>query len=289
MSRYHQFLKAKPVDVTNFTCERLSSNNRNKGLINSFSSERNSSFTAYLKFNSYREDSNNKKAVYLIKDGEKLVGYFSLHCGLMVKCHKKILSGISSKIKNGKIEYYIDKDVIDVTNIVPSIEIIHFCINTSYKKKKSNWSVINGMDKYSIGQYIYYKFILPIIIDAANNIGLQMIYLFCADDGSGKLIEYYRKLGFSLMDNMACIRTGYDSSLSCMTCKIIDAKKRLNYFIDENKIEDIKKYLLENKEISCKKAKDDLFLIDPQPIFDYLVKNGIAEWNNNSKKKIIIK
>lgn len=233
MSSYYQSIKAQPVEAENFTCERMAGNKINRSLINGFSSERNSAFTAYLRNYSYREDLTNKKAVYLIKDGGRIVGYFSLHCGLMVRCHKKILSGISSKTNNGNIEYFIDKDVIDVTNVVPSIEITHFCINSSYRKKKSTWTVTYGLNDYSVGKYIYYKFLLPIVINVADEIGVQMIYLFCADDGSGKLIDYYKELGFSVMDNMACIRTGYDSSLSCMTCKIVEARKQLDSFNNE--------------------------------------------------------
>lgn len=233
MSRYHQQFTKTPVEAENFMCERFSSNDTNQSLKKAFYCEMNSSFTCYLRNDSYLDDLENKKAVYLIKDGDRIVGYFSLNCGLMIKCDQKILSGISSEINNEKIEYYIDKDIIDVTNIVPAIEITHFCINSSYRKKKSTWTVTHGLKNYSVGKYIYYKFLLPIVINVAEKIGVQMIYLFCADDGSGKLIDYYKELGFTVMDNMACIRTGYDSSLSCMTCKVAEARKQLESFNSE--------------------------------------------------------
>lgn len=164
------------------------------------------------------------------------------------------------------------------------MEISHFCVNETYKKKKSNWEITNCISEYSVGTYVFYKFIVPRIIDISLKIGLQIVYLFCADDGSGKLFEFYESLSFQKMDDMACIRSEYNENLCCFTCKIETLKKDLNRFNDVQKADEIIEFLSTNKKISVNDAIKKFNISDYRYLFGMLVDKGLV---SISSKNII--
>ncbi len=274
--------KRTPVNISNFTCERFSTDRHNKNMVEGFNSDTNGSLSAYLKRSAWFEDTNNKRVVYLVKDKTKIVMFFSLQCGSLIKCHHKVLHGINHRVQDNVNEYYIDDDIIDVTDVVPAIEISHFCINDSYRKRKTEWRVKNSLVEYRIGQYIFYKFIAPILIDTSTKIGVEKVYLFCADDGSGKLIKYYNELNFDIMDDMACIRSKYDNKLKCMTCNIKTLTQAAARFNDMMKADDIITYLKQNNSLSHGQAKR-MGVQDPEYLFDQLIDKGIAVRDNVHK------
>ena len=71
-------IKRINLDVNRFVCERLCTERTNKNKIRTFSCERNPNLEYYLKQHAWFEDKNNICAHYLIKDGDKVVLYFSL-------------------------------------------------------------------------------------------------------------------------------------------------------------------------------------------------------------------
>ncbi len=279
MKRY----KKHEIEIEKYTCSRLISDHDNKAVISQFTSTINPSMAAHLQRKAWFEEQNNKRAYFLIKEGNKIVLYFSLQCGLMIKSHEKIIRGIGHRESDTGYEYFIDDDIIDVTKTVPAIELSHFCVNESYRRRKKEWIINNGPFKYRVGEYCFFQYIAPIILDIADKVGVEYIYLFCADEGNNKLFEYYSSLNFEIMDDMACVRSEYENRLLCLTQKISDLKFATVKFMDEKKANAILDYLKVHKKIKCNKIKS-IFGVNNVPILiDKLVSMGLIERDQVTK------
>ena len=281
--------KKSPIEVSKYKCARLISDHNNKSLISTFLSFKNPSLGAHLQRNAWHEEQNNKRAYYLVKEGNKIVLYFSLQCGILIKSHEKILRGIGHKETDDGIAYFIDNDIIDVTKTVPAIELSHFCVNAAYRNKKSEWTINNGPFKYKVGQYCFYQYIAPLVIDIADKVGVEIIYLFCADVGDNKLFEYYSSLNFKIMDDMACIRSEYENYLLCMTQKISDLRIFTEHFNDEKKANAILAYLKSHKNITTGKLKEIFEINDVPVLLDKLVSQGFIEEDPTHKRSYKLK
>lgn len=223
--------KKKELDVSKFYCVRLKEIRPEiKNKIQYFKSERNPGLGRYLHNYAWREELNNYRAYYVIMDGEEIVLYFSLQMGAMIKCHKKEIGGV---LYHQEMNVYkIENDKIEIDKIVPAIEIPHFCVNDGYKKRRKKWTVTyKGVD-YTVGQYAFYKYIVPLVIGAAENVGFQYLTLFCADDENNTLEKHYKTMGFERMDDMACLRDSYSKDLECLTIKIGNLVERYLRFED---------------------------------------------------------
>lgn len=280
----------KDIFMDDFVCERLKSNDQNKSLLRGFSCSKNPSLAYYLKMNAWREDFQNYRSFYLLKERMKIVLYFSLQCGMLVKCHRKQLGGIKHRNINKDVEYYVDSDKIEVTKVIPAIELAHFCVNDSYRKQKKSWSIPHGIRTYSVGVYAFYSYIAPLILQLANIAGAQYVYLFCADDGSEKLQRFYsEQLHFELMDDMACIRPDYDDTLDCMTLKISELEKHTDRFNDMNSSAAILEYLKENTTLSIYQAKKIFSISDPIFLFSSLVEAKLVEISSVNENGEIVR
>ena len=265
------------INIENFSCVRLKSDQTNKAIIQSFTSKMNPNLSQYLRTKAWFEDNNNYRAYYLVKDLHKIVLYFSLQCGLLVKCHEKIVGGIAHQSAEDATKYFIGEDKINVTNVIPGVEIAHFCVNDTYKDKKAGWKIKQGLWEYTVGAYVFYEYIAPKIIKMAEISGLQYAYLFCADDGSEKLCHYYiERLNFKIMDNMACIRPDYDNDLNCLTIRIEDLIQDVGRFRDSKKVDLILKWLKDKESISSFEAKQ-VGIQDAKYLFKRIVEKGLAE------------
>ncbi len=194
--------KRKELKVDNFTCKRLKEvfdNNNIKVQIRDFLSTKNPGLGKYLHYHAKTEEANNYRAFYLILDNEEIVMYFSLQMGATIKCRTKEIGGVIYDSKKEK--YYIDDDKIEVTSIVPVIEIPQLCVNDRYKNRVKSWKVNYKGNSYNVGHFVFYKHIVPIVLDVAEKVGFQYLILFCADNETGNLEKYYKKLGFKRMDN----------------------------------------------------------------------------------------
>lgn len=219
--------KRKELKVDNFICKRLKEvfdNNNIKVQIRDFLSTKNPGLGKYLHYHAKTEEANNYRAFYLILDNEEIVMYFSLQMGATIKCRTKEIGGVIYDSKKEK--YYIDDDKIEVTSIVPVIEIPQLCVNDRYKNRVKSWKVNYKGNSYNVGHFVFYKHIVPIVLDVAEKVGFQYLILFCADNETGNLEKYYKKLGFKRMDNMACLRDEYSKDLECLIIKIDDLISR---------------------------------------------------------------
>lgn len=270
--------KENEVDVSKFVCVRLTADRQNNAMLPSFASVRNAGLAQYLKSKAWDEDERNYRAYYLVKDGERIVLYFSLQCGMLVKCNRKELTGITHKQNGERTEYFLEHNKIDVTKSIPAIELAHFCINDSYRRRKANWVVKQGVEEYSVGAYVFYEYIAPRVIKVMDVVGCQYLYLFSADDESGKLSMYYEDvLKFGFMDQMACVRQGYDEGLECMTLKKDSLIRDYNRFMDMGKVDALIEYIETEGIVSIYKAGRKLVLHDSKYLFQKLLEYGIIE------------
>lgn len=282
----------KDIFVDQYSCSRLTSDREHNALIKYFTSRKSLTLPMYLQQHAWLEDKRNYRAYYLVKEGQKIVCYFSLQCGLLVKCHKKILGGVVCKELNGKNEYIIDSDKIEVSAVVPAVELAHFCINDTYRRKKKTTSINYGICDYSIGVYVFYRFIAPIIIELSEKVGLEYVYLFSADDWSGRLTNYYtEQLNFRIMDDMACIRPDYDDELECLTIRIVDLARDVNRFEDFGRAQVVLDYLNKKGTISNFQARREIGIRDPEYLFCYLVNKGfvLSDCKDNNGRIVRIK
>ena len=276
--------KKSKIEISKYTCSRLLSDHNHKALISTFSCSKNPSLAANLQRRAWFEEQNNKRAYFLIKEGTKIVLYFSLQCGILIQSHEKILRGIGHRETTTGFEYFINDDILDVTKTIPAIELSHLCINDSYRNKKNEWRIYNGPFKYRVGQFCFYQYIAPIVIDIATKLGVEIIYLFCADEGNGKLFEYYSLLNFKIMDNMACVRSEHEKNLLCMTQKISDLKISTDRFMDEKKATAILSYLKIHKNINIKNLKSMFEINDGIALLDKLMLQGLIEEDSEHNK-----
>lgn len=267
--------RSELVDYSGFICTRLSEDREHTTMFAGFSSWHNYGLAQYLKTKAWQEDENNYRAYYLVKDGRRIVLYFSLQCGMLVKCNRKALSGIVHQNEDDRTEYFLEGNKIDVTKSIPAIELAHFCVNDTYRRKKSVWKVCCGIDELTVGAYVFYKFIVPRVLEVMSIVGCQYLYLFCADDDSGKLAEYYQEvLHFEYMDQMACVRQGYDDGLECMTLKKEVLIQDYSRFLDMEKVDEVLEYISAKGSVSIKQVGCEFSLSDSKDLMHELQNFG---------------
>lgn len=79
-----QITKEQQEVLDTFTCERLTSHEENRQLIESFDSEKGKPIVAYLKKDAWQEDKAGISAVYLVKNSDGIpCMYFAIKCGAL--------------------------------------------------------------------------------------------------------------------------------------------------------------------------------------------------------------
>lgn len=153
-----------------FYCEPILASSDNISLINSFETrEDGKGLCLYLKKQAVKDELEKLMRTYLVKDKDtkELVGYFSLKAGMVT--YNESLFG-------------------NTFDSMPGIELANFAVNEVYKKKH-----IDEIQE-SIGVSIFINFILPIIKEVSNQVGVKIIYVFSLP--SENLIKFYHKLNF---------------------------------------------------------------------------------------------
>ena len=69
-----RYITKKTIHPENYVCLRMRESRHHKNLVSGFSSK-NPNLARYLQSNAWFEDTNDRKASYLVKDGEKIAGY----------------------------------------------------------------------------------------------------------------------------------------------------------------------------------------------------------------------
>ena len=129
---------------------------------------------------------------YIVRDNRssELVGYFSIKAGLSSYNEHDVIV-VDEVTGKEKINEETGETVVRrVFDTLPGVELADFAVNQAYIK--------NHPDLKGVGLVIYNKFILPVIREAAETIGIKIIYLFALP--YTELISRYMKYGFSRLD-----------------------------------------------------------------------------------------
>lgn len=151
--------------------------------------------------------------------------YFSLRSAMIKKETRK---------SNSEDEEYNLKK-IKVSNTYPSIEMVNFCVNDTYKKRvpKKEWYKAES----SLVRLLYFKFVIPQVYKIAENLGEEYFYLFAADKTEDRtLVNYYsQKLFFrEHIKSKKYIEPEYDRHSCFFMYMKYDQLKILNQYIQAN-------------------------------------------------------
>jgi hypothetical protein len=123
--------------LNTLTCERLSANEKNLRIVDSFCNVRNEELSNILKGEAYHDDEENRLAYYVVKDAhQNILFYFSLKCGML---YDRFIEGEGlRKI----IEFYDFLSKLKGSSIIDndqkkSIEVIQESIRTKKGLKKT--------------------------------------------------------------------------------------------------------------------------------------------------------
>ena len=128
----------------------------------------------YIRKRAFEEEELGLMKTYIVRERESydIVGYFSLKAGLI---------SYGERDDDGEITF----------DTIPGVEIANFAINNSYIQKHPK--------SKGVGFVIFNKFIRPAIEEAANHIGVTIIYIFALN--YPRLLElYHEQYGFVRLD-----------------------------------------------------------------------------------------
>lgn len=154
------------LNTEHFVIEHLLDSPVNRQLIEDFIALNNArGLESYLKSQAENDENNNGSRTFLIKDAAtgKLACYFSLRTGL--------------------IAVQRDDGLFDT---IPAIELANLAVNDAYRREESKIA--------KIGFHVFDRFILPIVRNVADLIGVQCLYIYALP--KERLIQYYASLGF---------------------------------------------------------------------------------------------
>lgn len=129
----------------------------------------------YLKKETLSDENNFRMRTYLVYDKHtsELVGYYSLKAGF-----------VSSKENSNFFNFGFDS--------IPGVELANFAVNGAYKR--------NHPEIQKTGTYIFLQFVIPTVKEAAEYIGIDILYIFALP--YKELVKYYKHLGFSRLNRM---------------------------------------------------------------------------------------
>jgi len=138
----------------------------------------------YIRYYAFPEEEAGIMRTYMVRDNlsSELVGYFSLKSGLISL--------------NEREEVFVNKDTGEekkkvVFDTLPGVELANFAVNSTYIKAHP--------DLKGVGRVIFDSFIVPIITQAAENVGIKILYLFALPYND--LMARYEDYGFLRLDD----------------------------------------------------------------------------------------
>lgn len=248
--------------INEFCCERLTSNINNRRLIQNFENNRNSLLAMQLKERAWTEDCDGKNAYYVIKYHDEIVLYFSLKCGALFRpldegkfkqelreiedaitpilYKKDCTEKVQRKSEIKEILSLIDKDKLrEINSLIhrvqsthAGIEVVHFCANDNVIAK-----IDNPIENHTIGEMLFWQFLVPKVLDIKELIGCQYLFLFAADlTESQDLVNYYKvALHFFQPNDMSTNKPCYDFKCIFMCQSVSELESNRNsYFINFN-------------------------------------------------------
>lgn len=227
-------------------CLRINSDEKILRDIDNFDNFKNSALVERIQGPAFDEDASGETAYYIIRsaDGE-IFAYFSIKCGLLFDKHgdleiidskkklgvllqkRKLLSDNQDLRKNIKesldneialikdsLKRWIQIDENDavhkrVAKTYSGIEICHFCVNDNSREA---WNKLGFSDRNRQGVTLFWNNIVPKILELSEEVGIQFLYLFAADDTPERiLVNYYKScMNFEQKDDVFAALPVYD-------------------------------------------------------------------------------
>jgi len=121
-------------------------------------------------------------------------------------------------------------NVTQVWHTFSGIEIVHFCKNEQYSEEWNQYHL-----PHSIGEVVFWQFIVDIVLHARSYVGCEHLYLFAADQSiDEKLVGYYcNRLAFDKQTQLAVRQPLYDSECPFLSQEISKLDVRRDFFFSE--------------------------------------------------------
>ncbi len=126
--------------------------------------------------------------------------------------------------------------VTRVENTFPGIELVHFCTNDGTKEMWRGFRERYQI-RHTLGQVMYWKFIVPILFNVQELVGCKYVFLFAADySENADLVNYYDvSLKFKKTQEVGTAKPVYDFGCHFMCQEINELKRyRQEFFEDFN-------------------------------------------------------
>jgi len=177
-----------------FYCDHLGVSEHDEQDIMSFTirDTKGSGLLQYIRYFAFPEEDEGVMRTYIVRDKRsfEMVGYFSLKAGLISYNERDIpvIDEVTGEVVID--EATGERKMRRVFDTLPGVELADFAVNQKY--------IDNHPDLKGVGLVIYNSFILPVIKEAAETIGIKILYLFALpyDD----LIHRYETYGFSRLE-----------------------------------------------------------------------------------------
>lgn len=214
--------------LNSFRVTRLKEDDSLFSDVNLFENSKNENLVEYLVGDAFDDDDKNRCACYVVRDDDnEILCYFSIKCGLLYsefeelkkfekfKNHKIKLMELEQRSDNAQVREYIEdvkkklkaaKDDIErllgkfdsmppnkqVAKSFPSVELTHFCVNETYRKK---WLTYGFSTKNRIGSTMFWHVIVGIVERIRSLTGCEYLYLFAADATPDRhLVNHYTNM-----------------------------------------------------------------------------------------------
>lgn len=243
--------------------------------VDAFKNTKNENLVNYLGGEAFEDDENNRCACYVVRDyGGEILCYFSIKCGLLYsefdelkkfekfKNHKIKLMELEQRSDDAQVRKYIEeikkklqtaKDDIErllgsfdsippnkqVAKSFPSVELTHFCVNETYRKK---WQAYGFSTRNRIGSTVFWHVIVGIVEKIRSLTGCEYLYLFAADATPDRhLVNHYNNM-MGLREDMklSALQPIYDFNCTFL-CACIDSllEARDDFYNEFNSTEDL--------------------------------------------------
>lgn len=225
-----------------YTCERLTADPENKSHIYSFYSRKGRSLAYKLQADAWQEDLRGYPVYYVVKDPNgQIVMYFSLKCGVLFDRDslKSLMekkerydtlinsmgyASFTEEMRKELLELYhevqeyeflqedmrfdTNKSMIRVVESYPAVELVHWCLNDHAREE---WRS-SGMGSRTMGETLFWCFIVPKVLEIANLVGCQYLYTFVADGSSDSILLRYFDvmLHFMTSDHLGTAKPAFD-------------------------------------------------------------------------------
>lgn len=196
---------------------------------------------------------NNSDLLYAAATGHKSVEWAENSIRMRLESGEKledIQKELAKRYQNdmGKCLCYQEELLLEGNNIHrtqethAAVELVHFC---AYDNRRDFWFSLTGnparrkweqmgMSDQTIGNAVFWFFVVPIIRQVRDLVGCEYIYLFAADRNKyGSLVSYYEKLGFELRSDLGVSKPFYDFGCRFMCQKVTSLRNRRNAFFRE--------------------------------------------------------